>query len=98
MRGDIAIRCAYGAALSIAVTLKNLAGVPINNTGYSSRFIFQRFDDCASYLTVLSLTSGAGQITIGGSNGVFTVTVSGANSTALSAYFGTPTPSRTGRF
>lgn len=98
MRGDIDIRCAYGTGLSIAAAVKNLSGAAIDITGYSSRLIVQHYDDSGTWATVLTLTSGGGQITNGGATGIFTATISGANSTALAAYFGSPTPTRQGRF
>lgn len=98
MRGDFPILCAYGAGLTISATLKSVVGAPVNIAGYSARLILQRFDDSNSWLTVMSLTSGAGQITNGGASGLFTATLSAANTTALSAFFGSPVPNRRGRF
>lgn len=68
---DITIEA--GATFRLAITWKDDAGVPINLTGYSARMQVRETYEATD--TILSLTSGAGDIVLGGSAGTVIVTV-----------------------
>lgn len=60
-----------GAVWSLAVVYEDVNGAAINVTGYTA--LFQLREQPSSPASVLALTEVAG-ITVGGSNGTFTVT------------------------
>jgi hypothetical protein len=92
--GDLRAVLAYGSGLTIAVTLKDNADPPqaINVTGYTARMQVLKYNGSVYGAVVLELLSSGGEITVGGSNGTFTATISDAQSAALATAFGSPPP------
>jgi hypothetical protein len=80
-RYDIQIN--QGATFSLAATWKDSAGTPVNLTGYTARMQVRTAYDATA--TILNLTSAAGDITLGGSAGTITITVSATATAALTA-------------
>lgn len=76
---DITIEA--GATFRLAITWKDDAGVAINLTGYSARMQVRETYEATD--TILSLTSGAGDIVLGGSAGTVVVTVPAATTQKL---------------
>jgi hypothetical protein len=80
-RYDLEIK--QGATLSLVATWKDSAGTAIDLTGYTARAQVRATYDSSS--TILSLTSGAGDISLGGAAGTVTITVSATVTAALTA-------------
>lgn len=80
---DITIEA--GATFRLAITWKDDAGVAINLTGYSARMQVRETYEATDTATdpILSLTSGAGDIVLGGSAGTVVVTVPAATTQKL---------------
>ena len=71
-----------GATFSQLVTYKE-SGVAVNLTGYTARMQVRSTLESAS--TVVELTTANGRITLGGSAGTITLTVSATDTAALTA-------------
>lgn len=99
MRGDVEIRIGYNATFTLSVTYRDDAGTAINVAGYAAEFRVCRFDGSTHGSTAaLSRTSGAGQVTVGTTNGLFTCTLDEATTLALAPTFGNPIPREKGRW
>jgi|Laugrefabdmm15sn_1035127.scaffolds.fasta_scaffold11175_4 hypothetical protein len=72
-----------GATLSLAITWKDSTGTAINLTGYTARMQARSTYDTAT--AILSLTSAAGDIVLGGVAGTITITASATVTAALTA-------------
>lgn len=72
-----------GATLSRTVTWKDSAKNPINITGYTARMHVRELVTSAS--TVLELTTENNRITLGGTAGTITLTVSASTMAGLTA-------------
>lgn len=79
---------AYGQALAVDFVYRDTNAAAINITGYSAEFQFRRPD--GSLLGALLSTTSGGNITNGGVNGTFGVTVPEATIDALSTVCGNP--------
>lgn len=80
LTGDNAIE--QGATWSRVLTWKDNSDVVINNTGYTARMKIKR--DPNSLTDILSLTHSSG-ITLGGSNGQITITITDTQTAAIDA-------------
>lgn len=60
-----------GATFFLTVTWKDSSDVPINNTGYTARMQFRK--NHKSDTVIMGFTTGGGEITLGGANGVISV-------------------------
>lgn len=65
-----------GATFSRVITWKNTAGTPINLTGYTAKMQVRTTPSAAS--AVLTLSTAAGSIVLGGALGTITLTASAA--------------------
>jgi hypothetical protein len=72
-----------GATYTLALTYNNANGTPINLTNYTAAM--QVRDTVNSTTTVLSLSSPSNGIVITGASGLINITVTAAQTTALSA-------------
>ena len=72
-----------GATLSLTATWTDSTGTAVNLTGYTARMQVRAAYDATT--TILSLTSGAGDITLGGSAGTIAITASATVTAALTA-------------
>jgi hypothetical protein len=72
-----------GATLSLTATWTDSTGAAVNLTGYTARMQVRSAYDATT--TILSLTSGAGDITLGGSAGTIAITASATVTAALTA-------------
>ena len=72
-----------GATLSLVITYKDSSGTAINLTGYTARM--QLRDEIESSSTVLELTTENSRITLGGSAGTVTLSVSATDTANLTA-------------
>jgi hypothetical protein len=80
-RYDLEIK--QGATLSLTATWKDSTGTAINLTGYTARMQVRSTYDAAT--TILSLTSAAGDIVLGGSAGTIAITASATVTATLTA-------------
>jgi len=65
--GSYDVEVEVGATFFLDVTWKDPDGNPIDNTGYDARMQFRK--TYKSTTTVMSFTTGGGQITLGGADG-----------------------------
>ena len=72
-----------GSTFVMTITITSDGTAAIDITGFTARMQLRETHGSAN--TVVSLTSGAGDITNGGANGVWTVTITSAVTTALTA-------------
>lgn len=72
-----------GSTFTLNLTWKDSSGAAINITGYTARMQVRKSVDAAS--TTLSLTSGAGDITLGGAAGTISITVSAASTASIAS-------------
>lgn len=75
--------CEQGATFAYSITWKDSTGTPINLTGYSARM--QVRPAVSSSTLRLELTSANGRISLGGSAGTISLSISAADTAALPA-------------
>lgn len=79
--GNYNITAEQGATFTRVLTWTDSANAPINLTGYTARM--QVRTDYASDSTVLSLTTENNAITLGGSAGTITLSISASSMTSI---------------
>lgn len=70
-----------GANLTLPLTWKDSAGAAIDVTGYSARLVARQ--NTVDDPILMDLTSGAGTIVVGTTDGLFTITMTAAQTAAL---------------
>ncbi len=92
MSSDVTIEATYGSIQEISVTYRDLdggeAGDPIDVTGWSAELRLSTCDDTIYGTSRVIRTSGAGQVTVGTTNGLFTCSVPSASLDLLAPYLG----------
>lgn len=83
MAGTYNLLCEQGATFSRQITWLDSNGVPVDLTSYTARMQVRETVESSS--TLFDLTSGAGDITLGGAAGTITVTISAAATAAVAA-------------
>jgi hypothetical protein len=75
--------CEQGATFSRQITWLDSNGAPLDLTGYTARMQVRATVDASSAL--FNLTSGAGDITLGGAAGTITIAISATATAAVAA-------------
>ena len=83
MAGTHNFVCEQGATFTREITWLDAVGAPIDLTAYTARMQVRATASSAS--TLLSLTSGDGDITLGGIAGTITITISATATAAVAA-------------